>query len=219
MHVYMCLCVCNNLVQTLTLQQHSPHIITATSSLPTLSPAPLSTKPLPLVHAHFSAEKVAALLGEVCRLLGCRGDLTVLVDYLLDQCHAHSQLCCEYFLLLSYVLQGGGHKGCGHRDSIVSDGELIIVIEGVISRLVSPGFWSLSHDSTTKPAVSLNSELYNFLLVYVIYTCVHVLKENFDPLLQQSVYPLMQKLGSMDVGVANATMATLQAVCLHCGYE
>lgn len=199
-------------VQTLTLQQQSPHIVAV--SLPTLDPTSLATKPLPLHHAHFSSDKVAALLHEVCQLLGCHGDLAVLVDYVLDQCHAHPHLRCEYFLLLCHVLRGG-KRGCGHDKEVSSkEDELIIVIESVVTLLVSRDTWS--HDLTGN--ASLNSDLYSFLLLNTIYTCVHVLEANFDPLLQQSIYPLMQKLGDANVGVANAAMTTLQAICHFCGY-
>lgn len=189
-------------------------------SLPSLDPTHLSSKPLPLVHTHFASEKVAILLCEVCQLLGCHGDLAVLVDYVLDQCHAHSHLRCEYFLLLAYVLRGGRLKGCGHNKETPppNKGELLMVVEGVVTRLVLPDVWS--HDLTNHPtAPSLNSDLYSFLLLYVLYTCVHVVEVDFDPLLQQCLYPLMQKLGDGNVGVADAAMATLQAICHFCQYE
>lgn len=208
-------------MQTLTLQTDSPHVLSL--SLPTLNPSSLSTKPLPLLHTHFSSDTVAALLREVCLLLGCHGDFLVLVDYVMDQCHAHPQLRCEYLLLLSQVLRGGGHKGCGHQEpppTHVSQDELFTVIEGVVTRLVSPDFWTLSHDpSSTTDHSSMNSDLYAFLLINTIFTCVHVVMEKFAPLLQQLMYPLMQKLGDEKMGVSDAAMATLQAICLHCHYE
>lgn len=165
------------------------------------------------------------LLWEVFRLLGCHGDLPLLVDYIMDQFgtqlrphpgHAHPSLWCEYLLLLSQILVGGVHKGCGHKDvppTNLPQDEMFVMIEGIITRLVMPDIWS--HD--THNATS-DSDLFTFLLVHTIFTCVHVLGVNFDPLLQQVIYPLMQKLGDRNVGVANAAMATLQAVCSHCGY-
>ena len=208
---------CTNLtshfsLQTLTLQQQGPHNVVVARSLPALDPASLPAKPLPLHHTHFSSDKVASLLGEVCQLLGCHGDLTILMDYVLDQCHAHSHLRCEYLLLLALVLRGG--KGCGQdKATPLRANELMVLIEGVVTRLMLPDVWSCD------PTTTVNSDLYSFLLLYVIFTCVHVLEVNFDPLLQQSIYLLMQKLGDTNVGVANAAMATLQAVCNFCGYE
>lgn len=187
-------------------------------SLPSLPPPAR----LPaLVFTHFNSDKVASLLGEVCRLLGCRGDLPVVVDYIMDECHAHPHLACEYLLLLSQVLAGGGHKGCGHPQATptgIPRCEMVAVVEGVITGLVAADTWSrdLSSGHGHTP---MNSELFTFLLINTIHTCVHVLEVNFDPLLQQLLYPLMQKLGDDCVGVADAAMATLEAVCLHCGYE
>lgn len=185
-----------------------------THSLPSLTPSPRLP---PLTFAHFSSDKVSDLLGEVCQLLGCRGDLVVVVDYILDECHAHPHLGCEYLLLLSQVLAGGGHKGCGHQvapPTSVPHGEMFALIEGVFARLVESDTWSCD-----PPKSSLNSDLFTFLFINTIHTCVHVLERNFDPLLQQLLYPLMQRLGDDNVGVVSAAMATLEVICQQCGYE
>lgn len=187
-------------------------------TLPPLHPSSLSAKLPPLVFTHFSSDKVADLLGEVCRLLGCHGDLMVVVDYIMDECHAHPHLCCEHLLLLSQVIAGGGHKGCGHHQTPptnVPKGVLFSLIEGVLTRLVAYHLWPHGNHGHA----SLNSDLYTYLLVNTIFTCVHVLGVDFDPLLQQLLYPLMQHLGSRNVGVADAAMATLEAICTYCGYE
>ena len=189
-------------------------------SLPRLDPSHLSTKPLPLPYVHFHSDKVAALLGEVGRLLGCRGDLHVLVDYILDELRLHSDLQCEQLLLLSHILAGGGHKGCGHDElspTHISRDELFAVVEGIVAQLVTPDIWLQAH--TISAGRPLNSDLLSFLLINVIFTGVHVLEVNFDPLLQQLVYYLMERLSSSNVDVANAAMATLEGVCVHCGYQ
>lgn len=143
------------------------------------------------------------------------------MDYILDECHAHPHLGCEHLLLLSQVLAGGGHKGCGHSEApptSIPQGEMFAVVEGVFARLVAADTWS--HDKTPDYGHSpLNSDLFTFLFINTIHTCVHVLETNFDPLLQQLLYPLMQRLGDDNVGVVDAAMATLEAICLHCGYE
>lgn len=189
-------------------------------SLPSLDPSHLSTKPLPLPYAHFHSDKVAALLGEVGCLLGCRGDLHVLVDYILDELRLHSDLQCEQLLLLSHILAGGGCKGCGHDEAPpthISRDELYAVVDGVVAQLVTADMWLQPRNiSGGEP---LNSDLLSFLLINVIFTGVHVLEANFDPLLQQLVYYLMEKLSSSNMGVANAAMATLEAICIHCGYQ
>lgn len=141
----------------------------------------------------------------------------MVVDYILDECHAHPHLCCEYLILLSQVL--AGHKGCGHSEATpIPQGEMFAMIEGVFNQLLSANTWS--HDSASQQqARSLNSDLLTFLFINLIHTCVHVLEANFDPLLQQLLYPLMQRLGDDNMGVVDAAMATLEGVCLHCGYK
>ncbi len=210
------LTISTNFTQTMVLERGSGHM--TVTSLPTLDPSHLSTMPLPLPYAHFHSDKVAALLGEVGRLLGCHGDLSVLVDYILDELQVHTTLHCEHLLLLSHVLAGGGHKGCGHTEApptCISHEELFVVVEGIINRLITPDIWIQSHTSEQ----SLNSDLQSFMLINVVFTSVHVLEVNFEPLLQQLVYYLMVKLSSSHMGVANAAMATLETVCSHCGYQ
>jgi hypothetical protein len=183
-------------------------------SLPSLTPSFLSPKLPQLTYAHFSSDKVSDLLGEVCRLLGCRGDLVVVVDYILDEYRAHPHLGCEHLLLLSQVLAGGGHKGCGHQEATptsIPSGEMFSLIEGVFTCLVETDDWTSNS--------SLNSNLFIFLFINTVHTCVHVLGANFDPLLQQLLYPLMQRLGDDNMGVVDAAMATLEAVCQLCGYK
>ena len=204
-------------VQTLTLKTDAPRVTTL--SLPSLTPSALSPKLPPLTFAHFNSDRVSDLMGEVCRLLGCCGDLVVVVDYILDECHAHPNLGCEYLLLLSQVLAGGGHKGCGHQEApptSVPQGEMFAMLEGVFTRLVEAETSSCDLPNSNS---SLNSDLFTFLFINIIHTCVHVLGKNFDPLLQQLLYLLMQRLGDDNVGVVDAAMATLKAVCLQCGYE
>ena len=142
----------------------------------------------------------------------------VVVDYIMDECHAHPHLCCEHLLLLSLVIAGGGHKGCGHHQTTptyVPQGELFSLIEGVLTRLVAYDSLPQANPDHTP----LNSDLYTYLLVNAIFTCVHVLETDFDPLLQQLLYPLMQNLGNRNVGVSDAAMATLEAICTFCGYK
>ena len=88
-------------------------------------------------------------------------------------------------------------------------------MEGVVTQLVTPDICRQS-PNINKP---LTSDLRSFLLINVVFTGVHVLEMNFDPLLQQLVYYLMDKLNSSNVGVADAAMATLEAICSHCGYQ
>ena len=163
---------------------------------------------------------MAELLGEVGRLLGCRGDLPVLVDYVMDEFGANSDLRCEYLLLLSHILAGGGHKGCGHTETPpmqVSHDELYVIVESVISRLVKPDMWLRSSGGQT--LTSDLPDLQAFLVIHVIFTSVHVLEVNFDPLLQYHLHYLMEKLGNENVGVANAAMSTLEAICQQCCYK
>lgn len=201
-------------IQTLTLKTDTPRVM----ALPSLTPSALSFKLPSLPFAHFNSDKVSNLLGEVCRLLGCRGDLVVVVDYILDECHAHPGLGCEYLLLLSQVLAGGGHRGCGHQEApptSVPQGEMFAIFEGVFTRLVETETWSCDLPSNS----SSKSDLFTFLFINIVHTSIHVLGKNFDPLLQQLLYPLMQRLGDDNVGVVDAAMATMEAVCLQCGYE
>ena len=190
-------------------------------SLPTLDPSYLFIKPLPLPYANFCTDQVAILLGEVCRLLGCRGDLPVLLDYVLDQLQRSPYLRNEYLLLLSHLLTGAAHKGCGHEHApptAVNPDEMFVLVDGMLRTLLTSDVWTRPRDPSSDHA-SPNSSLCAFLLIFVLFTSVHVLGATFDPLLQQLIYPLMQWLGDDNVSISNAAMATLLAISSHCDYE
>lgn len=180
--------------------------------LPDLVPAFISPSVLHLPHAHFHSDKVATLLKEVCHLLGCRGDFAVLLDYLLEQFHGSSQHHSELLLLISYLLPGGCQNNTDHGEvtpNILSKKELYYLIEGLVNILVETEVWSSP----------MNSDLKHYLLIYTLYTCVHVVGVACDQLLQVIIYPLMLRLQDSNVGVSAAAMATLKAICHHCSYE
>ena len=206
MHTYL---------KALTLEVRPRCVLT----LPTFPSSSLPSLPLHFAHTHFNSDKVAALLKEVCHLLGCRGDLPVLLDYIMDQFHCNPQQQNELLLLLAYLLPGGCHKGCGHGETTplrVSEEEMYVLVEGMVSTLVSPERLSASHET---PSPSNSDHIQNFLLVYVLFTCVHVLGTGSEGLLQLIMYPLMVRLQDDNVGVVSAAMATLQAISHHCNYE
>jgi len=185
--------------------------------LPDLRPDSLASSALRLPHTHFHSDKVAALLKEVCHLLGCRGDLPVLVDYVLDQLRrsSHHQLN-ELLLLLAYLLPGGCHDSGFHDNchpykaspTVLSSEEFYSLAEEVVGVVVSE-----------KVCFSSENSLQNFLAVYLIYTCIHVLGVASEPLLQVILYPLMLRLQDKNRGVASAAMTTLEAISHHCDYR
>ena len=180
--------------------------------LPDLVPAYLSPNALRLPHAYFNSDKVAVLLKEVCHLLGCHGDLPVLLDYVLDQVCGSSRQQSELLLLLAYLLPGGCHSNHNQGEAtpmVLHEDDLYSLVEGLVSVVMEPEVWSSPE----------NSDLRRYLLVYTVYTCIHVVGVACDPLLQVILYPLMLRLQDENVGVASAAMATLQAICHHCQYE
>ncbi len=180
--------------------------------LPQLNPLSLSSAPLRLSHAHFHSDQVLALLKEVCHLLGCHGDRLVLLDYLLDLFRLSSRQHNELLLLLAYVLPGGFTNDGSHGNSVhgnIASEELVSVIEEVVDVVVDEEVWSTSS----------NSDLRRYLLVNLVYTCIHLVGVACEPMLQVILYPLMLRLQDDSEGVASAAMATLGAICHHCKYR
>ncbi len=202
------------------LQTDPRHVIAV--SIPTFDPSSLPTLPFSsLAHVHFRSDKVAVVLREVCLVLGCRGDFPVLMDYMMDQFRELVHFRKECLLFMSYLLLGAGHRGCGHMQAPptpVSSEEMYVSMEGVVTELVSPDVWSKSCDQLSDHT-SRSSDLYAFLIINILFTSVHLLGATFDPLLQKLLYPLLQSLGDDNVGVSDAAMATLTAICSHCNYK
>lgn len=63
---------------------------------------------LSLRFTHFREERIESLIYEVCRLLGCYGNPSVVVDHLLDIYRALPSQRKEVLIILSHVLIGVG---------------------------------------------------------------------------------------------------------------
>lgn len=61
---------------------------------------------LALCFTHFREERIESLLYETCRLLGCHGNLQVVIDHLMDLYQSSVTQRKELLLILSKVLGG-----------------------------------------------------------------------------------------------------------------
>lgn len=85
-------------------QQTDPH----TANLSDQSDVSLTSATLSLRFKHFREEKVETLLYDVCQLLGCYGNLNVVVDHLVDLYRSLAGQRKELLVVMSHVLIGAG---------------------------------------------------------------------------------------------------------------
>ena len=110
------------------------------------SPHPLPPQPS-LHYVHFTSDRIASLLQQVCQLLGRHGTLPIIVDHLLEKLRLSSSTHGkELLLILSNVLLGAtSQRERGRRERTESaDDEMFVLVEGLLEELVAPSNWDRS---------------------------------------------------------------------------
>ena len=111
-------------------------------------PLPLPLPPQPSLHyIHFTSDRIASLLQQVCQLLGRHGALPIIVDHLLEKLRLSSSTHGkELLLILSNVLLGAtSQREGGRKESAESaDDEMFVLVEGLLEELVAPSNWDRS---------------------------------------------------------------------------
>ena len=76
------------------------------------NPLSVHMSKLALRFVHFRDERIEGLLYNICRLLGCHGNLQVVVDHLMDLYRSSFSQQKELLLILAHVLTGakGSHE-------------------------------------------------------------------------------------------------------------
>ena len=85
-------------------QQTDPHSVRPS----VLADVSLTSSSLSLRFKHFREERVETLLCNVCQLLGCYGNLNVVVDHIVDLYRSLAGQRKELLIVMSHVLIGAG---------------------------------------------------------------------------------------------------------------
>lgn len=198
------------------------------------------------VFTHFQSEAVRDLLMATCRHLGSLGDLGILVECVLDlhrESGAH-QLACV--LIINHLVAGSGEAPDqeGGASPLGSSSSREDIIRMLLEEYLSQANMCLL-DTNTAPVPSSSSLSSSAVSLYmmgesdpqtsVIYTrnraimltCLYlegvgafakVLRQEFQPLLMDVLYPLAEKVGSQISAVSSTAYIAMSDICEACGY-
>ena len=181
---------------------------------------------LPLHFLNFRDSKIFCYIEQVCTCVGQCIKLEPVIDQLMDMFHSSELHRKEALLVLKNVIFGAvglmsPMSHCRHKS-------LLQHVREIVKDFVSPVYWRCITSSTTdsgsdhKENVSFKQLNSNVLLVCLMLqsfgTFAQVVGRSFEPLLQVTIYPLMEKLGDRNVIISNTAHHTLSLIGHHCGY-
>ncbi|XP_070560811.1 TELO2-interacting protein 1 homolog isoform X2 [Ptychodera flava] len=191
---------------------------------------------------HFRDEKIYQVLVQICRLLGRHGHLQLLIDTFMDKFRSSDCQRKQAILIISEILEGfASRKDLKTEEDFVKiDKEAIV--RSLLYEYISPPYWHLvtsnqSEFISSRKSVSdrlvisdqekdtltlgtLNSNVLQIcLLLESIGTFAKVLGSDFNVLLIESLYPVMEKLGDETAVISETAYGTLIDICQNCSYK
>ena len=79
----------------------------------------------PLYFTYLRKLQTQQVIQSICHVLGCHGNLPVLLDHMIEECHNSSHYACERLLLIYWIM-------CGVDGDRCDGSEIGGVVEGVV---------------------------------------------------------------------------------------
>lgn len=190
----------------------------------------------------FNNIKILATIKDIIRLLACHGDVYVLSDYLLEECRVGSIYRAEVILVLNELI-----LSCKDNRELDLSSISEMLVEAYLEddlwklpvtnkhlsyRRNSPAnpFSTLSYEDGNDLAMHSSHSSISFetlhnniqiicLLLEGMGVCAEVLGTNFNVLLINTLYPVLEKIGSINAAVSETAMETLTDIVTFCNYE
>ncbi|OWF46694.1 TELO2-interacting protein 1 homolog [Mizuhopecten yessoensis] len=201
--------------------------------------------PLRKYFKHFHDDRVYKKLQRTCQCLGHYGNTQLLVDQVLDIAHLSAAYKPQAILMLNEIISGTAEKQSTHKPSSTDDwpdDRLKSVIRMLVEDYLSPGNFYLvttaAETDTPHHQVSGSSlraitqgsgedsvGVYHrntvliCLLLEGLGTFAKVLGKSYLPLLVQTLYPMLEKLGDNTAVISNAAYLSLCTTCTACNYS
>ncbi|XP_033763360.1 TELO2-interacting protein 1 homolog [Pecten maximus] len=201
--------------------------------------------PLRKYFKHFHDTQIYKQLQRACRCLGHYGSTPLLVDQVLDITYMSGTYKPQAILMLNDIISGTAEKkGTPTLSSSADwpDHQLQSTISMLVEEYLSPGNFYLVTMATEEsgkhqqvPGSSLRAitlvsneesvSVYNrntvliCLLLEGLGTFAKVLGRSYLPLLMQTLYPMLEKLGDNTAVISTAAYLSLCTTCTACNYR
>ena len=183
---------------------------------------------LPLRFVNFQNDAVFHCIEKICLLIGQHVQLEPVIDQLMDIFCLSELHRKESLLVIKNVLVGAA----GTSSPMPLSRHILIVelIKGMIGEFVSPTHWrcrtssgteeeSNTQKDTTLSFKQLNSNvIFVCLLIQSMGAFAQVVGGAFEPFLQTTIYPLLEKLGDRNAMISHCAHHSLSLIAHHCGY-
>ena len=182
---------------------------------------------LPLRFVNFRDDRIFHSIEQMCVCIGRHIQLEPVIDQLMDMFHSSELHRKEALLVLKNVLFGA----VGPLSPVSHDRHesLLHHVKEIVTDFVSPVYWRCSTTSANDTGVDRKDNMLSFkqlnsnvllvcLMLQSVSTFVQMVGRSFEPLLQVTIYPLMEKLGDGNVMISNTAHHTLSLIAHHCGY-
>ncbi|XP_069120826.1 TELO2-interacting protein 1 homolog [Argopecten irradians] len=198
--------------------------------------------PLRKYFKHFNDTRIYKQLQQACQCLGHYGSTPLLVDQVLDITHTSMAYRPQAFLILNDIISGTTEKTGLPKDSSVADEQRRSTISMLVEEYLYPGNFYLVTTATEKSgkqdqlpgstlrAITLvsNEDSVSVYNRNIVLTCVlleglgifaKVLGRSYLPLLMQTLYPLLEKLGDNTAVISTSAYISLCNTCTACNYS
>ena len=180
---------------------------------------------------------VHRLLKEIIHLLGRWGDVHLIVDFLIEQAFKSTFLRNQSFIIVNEILVGMTGR---------NSAEILSISELVLSTYIDDQFMKLplsnspyvskdevfesdqhalskssySNGKNIIPFEILNSNIQLIcILLEGIANCAQLLQSDFNDHLMNTLYPLIEQVGSTNAAVSSSAVETLNTIVRCCGYQ
>ncbi|XP_077867574.1 TELO2-interacting protein 1 homolog [Saccoglossus kowalevskii] len=197
---------------------------------------------------HFRDERIFEILMQICRLLGFHGNIQLLTDHFVDKFRESNTVRKQVTLIINEILLGTiGDDVTASCDDVTTSCDDVTdscdaIIRSLLEEYISPSNWRLVTSSQSEVASSrksvsdrllvlsqktnqlslgtLNSNILQIcLLLEGVGVFAKVLGSNFNVLLIDSLYPVMEKLGDETAVISQTAYLCLIAICKSCAYS
>ncbi|ELT91555.1 hypothetical protein CAPTEDRAFT_223407 [Capitella teleta] len=162
---------------------------------------------------HFSDDKIFHQTKIICQLLGCYGNIDLLLDHCLELCHQSTLHRKQVIFILNHILLGhfGFHGLDLHHISSSSLEEDVsqrdAIIHSVLQSYLSPEFFKIQTSSFSDEPVRIKKSSLEYLNSNVVQIC----------LLLEGIGILAKKLGDPNAFISQSAEITLHEVASACG--
>ena len=183
---------------------------------------------LPLRFVNFQNDAVFHCIEKICLFIGHHIQLEPVIDQLMDIFRLSELHRKESILVIKNVLVGAA--GALSPMPLSRHNLLVEQIKGTIDEFVSPTHWRCRTSSSTEEESNsqkdatlsfkqLNSNvIFVCLLIQSMGAFAQVVGGAFEPFLQTTIYPLLEKLGDRNAMISHCAHHSLSLIAHRCGY-